>query len=113
MSESPFIITHPTHRDSGDEEPHALTIHFGTRVGEIGEKPSQPGQPSPFLIQLMTTDGIDALEPIGVYTVSARIGKCFDPVEVKAAITEVIERALSPLSLPPSGSGKILTLGSE
>ncbi len=78
----------------------------GLYVVTLSKKLSRIG-PDVFNSYIDSLGGIDAIEPIGMYTVRLRVAKTFDASEVIAELGQGLETLQSDLTLP-SPAGKTI-----
>jgi hypothetical protein len=90
-----FIIIHPNKHKDGTEDKQLLIVTLSKRLDK-----TQYGDPQAFVSALMAVEGVDALQPVGRYSVQMVLANTFDFDSVIEDIKAVIERAVSAVLLP-------------
>jgi hypothetical protein len=90
-----FKITHPQFGKDGQPDKQLGIITLGRRLSQ-----TNLGDPQSLIRQFMAIDGIDAIQPIGLYTVQIIIANTFDYEAVLAEVHALLERAVSAIIIP-------------
>jgi hypothetical protein len=85
-----FNIVHPQSSKDGTPDKQLSIITLSKRLGQ-----TNLGDHNAFLRTFMSIEGIDAINPIGVYSIQVIIANTFDYETVLAEIRAVLERATS------------------
>lgn len=89
-----FRIVHHKNKDGQDDKQMSI-ITLNKKLGKTNF-----GEAQAFLTKLASIDGVDSLQPVGVYTFQVIIANTFDFDEVLAEITAVLETATSAVIIP-------------
>jgi hypothetical protein len=81
-------------RKDGQVDERVRVLHLSRRMKPTEQKTQQ------FLNKLGTTDGVEAIQPAGAYSVQVLIGKCFYVNEVVAAVDKVASEFISDIIVP-------------
>lgn len=94
MSQSPEFTVTPYKLPDGTSDDFNFNISFDQPLSTFTSKE--------FLISLLEIPGVDAMAPVGRYTLTFSIGRHFDPKQVSILIRETLKKSSggSVLSLP-------------
>jgi hypothetical protein len=97
-----FRITFPKKNEDGSEDKQLVVITLAKPLDKTSY-----GDPRAYLKALSDVDGVDAIQPLGRYTVQLVLANTFDFNSVVADLQAVVEKAVSAIIVPLANAKKI------